>query len=376
MRPRRRFNLMPFIVLFGGAIAWAGSAAPGWLHTPFLFNRTAGPADVRMTWVLRSIPCETTPEALAAMLGPSDLDDPLAVRLDSGETATLGGPPVAGTSPVGLCPGVNGNVSTTNHDCRAAILETAGATPVLTVAPQNWNADSDSYICTPGPSTKSRCAPKLDPRVDGGDDALSLVSHDGVLAFEVAHAGGAVDRSIRIAPVDPAAIAARAATPDGCRQARDAYRALEQSTACTSDSDCQALPGVPIQGEAGACTLFVNQAVTPAAVAAVKAQWAAGLCATAGASCRAPLGVVCRAGTCAELCAGVPLPDCDTSCDAYAADPNGICATYFFQCSGSGEQCHPVCTDADLQRCVCRNDKVVCEPRALVDPTCPLPCRR
>src|SRR6266498_2633013 len=300
---RRRFNLMPFVVLFGGAIAWAGDSLPGSVHTPFLFNRTGGPADVRMTWVLRRVPCATTPEALAATLGPSDLDDQLTVTLDSGEVATLSGPPAAGTSPVGVCAGPDQPGNYPDPDCRAAILQTAGAAPVLMVAPKYW-------------------------QVDGGDDALSLVSHAGALVFQVANPGGPGDRSIRIAPVDPAAIAARPATTDGCRQARDAYRVLEQSTACASDSDCQALPGVPIQGEAGSCTLFVNQAVTPAAVAAVKAQWAAGLCATAEAGCRAPLGVVCRAGACAELCAGVALPNCDTSCDAYAAEPNGVCSTY------------------------------------------------
>ena len=86
-----RFNPMPFVVLFGGAVAWAGSGG-SYLHTPFLFNRTAGSADVRMTWVLRRVPCATTPEMLAATLGPSDLDDPRAVTLDSGEVVTLNPP--------------------------------------------------------------------------------------------------------------------------------------------------------------------------------------------------------------------------------------------------------------------------------------------
>src|SRR3954470_18623949 len=356
MRRPRRVSLMPFVVLLGGAIAWAGDSLSGNVHTPFLFNRTAGPTDVRMTWVLRRVPCATTPEALAAMLGPSDLDDQLTVTLGSGEVATLSGPPAAGTSPVGVCAGPDRPGNYPDPDCRAAILETAGAAPVLMVAAKSWYVDGGTYICSPGPSTKSKCAPRLDPRSDGGADALSLVSRDGTLAFEVAHPGP-VDRGIRIGPVAPAAIAARPAASDGCRQARDAYRALAQSTACTSDSDCQALKGLRIQGEVGACTLFVNTAVSAAAVDAPAAQLTAGQCATGGTACRAPLGAVCRAGACAELCAGVPLPTCETSCSAYASDPKGVCATYLFNCPGTGEQCYAVCTDANLQRCVCRNDK-------------------
>ena len=50
----------------------------------------------------RSI-ARTTPESLAATLGPSDLDDPRAMTLASGDVAALDGPPGRGTSPVGLC---------------------------------------------------------------------------------------------------------------------------------------------------------------------------------------------------------------------------------------------------------------------------------
>ena len=367
----RRFDLTPLLVLFGATVAWAGGTI-GSVHTPFLFNRTSGTADVRITWVLRSVPCATSPEELAGTLGPSDLDDPIAVTLRSGETATLGGPPASGTSPVGVCPSTSQTSNTS--ECHAAILESAGVTPVLMVAPQSWVVFGEGYICTPGPSPKSRCAPKLDPTTDGGDDALSLMSHNGG-AFVVTHSGS-VERSIRIAPVDPAAIATRPTTSDGCRETRDAYHALAQSTACTSDADCQALEGVPIPGEVGTCTLFVNQSVSAADVDALKSQWTSGQCATTGSSCPAPLGVVCRAGACGELCAGVALPACDPSCDAYASDPNGVCSTVIFGCSGSSEQCHAICTDANLQKCVCHNDTVVCTPRALVDSTCPLPCRR
>jgi hypothetical protein len=368
---RRRFNLMPFVVLFGGALAWADSV-PESPHTPFLFNRTEAPADVRMTWVLRRIPCKTTPEMLADTLGPSDLDDPRAVTLDSGEVVTLNGPSAAG-----VCPDPIRRPSMPDQDCRAAILETAGAAPVLMVAPQSWGVPGDSYFCTPGPSTASKCAPKLDPADDGGDEALALVSRDdGTLAFEVSKPNGPVDRTIRIGGVDPAAIAARAATPDGCRQTRDAYRALTQSTACASNADCQVLAGISIPGEVTACKLLVNKSVTPEAAQAVVSQWTDGMCANGASYCPSPLGVVCRAGACAELCGGVPVPSCDTPCNNWASEANGICSVYFAPCSGSGENCHPVCTDAQLQRCVCRNNTVVCEPRPLVDPSCPIPCRQ
>jgi hypothetical protein len=203
---------------------------------------------------------------------------------------------------------------------------------------------------------------------------VSLSAQNGG-AFVVSRADGPGDRTIRIAPVDPAAIAARPTTADGCRTARAAYEALAQSTACTSDSDCQALPGLPIPG-AAACTLFVNQTVSPAAAQAVVTQWTAGQCTAGVVACLPSLGVVCRAGACAELCAGVPLPTCEKSCDDYKA-PDTICAWISFDCGGASEQCHPACTTADLQRCECRNnDTIVCETRPLVDPTCPLPCRR
>jgi hypothetical protein len=244
---------------------------------------------------------------------------------------------------------------------------------VLLVASQNWRVEGESYFCTPGPSSLSRCAPTLGLADDGGDEAVALISHDGTLAFEVSRVTGQASRTLRIAPVDPAAIAARPTSADGCGPVRDAYRALARATACTSDSDCQAIPGIAIPGDGGGCTLFVNQTVSAAAVDAVKTQWSAGLCAS-GTSCLAPLGAVCRAGACGEACAGVALPSCETSCDNY--NPDGICGWLTFDCAGSSEQCHPTCTNAALQRCTCKNNNtVVCEPRPLVDPTCPLPCR-
>ena len=335
-------------------------------HTPFLLNRTASAADVRITWVLHEVDCYVGPEAVAATLAPSDLDDPLPLTMRPGETASLSGPPWPGTSPVGVCERTN--VRSSDGACVGAILEAPGATPVLMVAEPSFSLD--------GPPA---CAPTLSASADLGRDAISLVPRNGALAFEVTAAADAPRGPvIGLAPVDVTAIAERPASPDGCRPMRDAYRALAQSTACAADVDCQALPATPVPGEAFLCTLFVNDSVSPDAIATLTMKWSAAKClvAVTPIRCLPPLAPVCRAGACVEECSGVMLPYCPPSCGKYSPYPDGVCSVIEEVCDNSGcRGGHPECLDTDGQRCACSGDAVTCTPIPLVDPSCPLGCR-
>jgi hypothetical protein len=68
-------------VVLGALACLATSDVGGYAHRPFLFNRTAASADVRITWVLRKVDCDGSAETLASTLGPSDLDDPRMVTM-------------------------------------------------------------------------------------------------------------------------------------------------------------------------------------------------------------------------------------------------------------------------------------------------------
>ena len=74
-------------IVLGALACLATSAPPTYAHNPFLFNRTTTATDVRITWVLRKVDCNTTPDVLGAMLGPSDLDDPRTLTLVTGDVA-------------------------------------------------------------------------------------------------------------------------------------------------------------------------------------------------------------------------------------------------------------------------------------------------
>src|SRR6266496_440368 len=324
--------------ILGALACLATSAVPPNLHNPFLFNRTAAQADVRITWVLRKVDCTTTPDGLAATLGPSDLDDPRTLTLMTGDVAALDGVPPAGTSPVGVCsttrPGdsYNYGYGSGQQQCVAAILETAGATPVLMVTPPQWDVpDSGDFIsCCDSTNPKSHCAPKLDTRHNPGDEALSITNSGGTLRFDVTHTGPheeapGTDSPIQIAPIDPGAIVARPPVADGCRESRDKYHALVETAAgCTADADCQSLPALTLPGEAVTCAVFVNRSVSASALQSVETQLY-GMCQTASGYCAAPMAAVCRSGRCAEQCAGVNLPPCPVRCSNYASYPDGIC---------------------------------------------------
>src|SRR5205814_1349545 len=87
---RRAWRERAGVVL--GAAACLATAAPESLNvSPWLVNRTAATADVRITWVLRQIDCSAAPEVLAATLVPGDLDDPRSYSLARGYTVAIDG---------------------------------------------------------------------------------------------------------------------------------------------------------------------------------------------------------------------------------------------------------------------------------------------
>jgi hypothetical protein len=361
-------------IVFGALACLATSGTvSGYPHSPFMLNRTAAPVDVRITWVLRKVDCAILPEALATILTPSDLDDPRTLALASGDVAALDGIPPSGTSPVGACTTRirnPGNISMDPPDqCVAAILETAGATPVLMVADREWNEDDSAGLisCCESPAPVSQCKSKLDPAKSPGPDALSIVDSGGVLRIELSGTGRdgqgtAIEDHIKIGPIDPAAIAARPPAADGCRETRDAYRTLLQSTACASDGDCLALPAIGIPGEPASCDVYVNRTVSEGTLQSLERLWEI-MCASSVDFCPPALPALCRAGACTALCAGVALPFCPSLCRDQGITPGN-------QCDGPLS-----CLDDAGRSCTCLNTVVTCAPFPQIDASCPLGCR-
>ncbi|HXU00784.1 MAG TPA: hypothetical protein VN903_07325 [Polyangia bacterium] len=361
-------------VVLGAIACLATSSLPGYPHNAFLFNRTAANADVRITWVLRKIPCTTSPDALGPALIPSDLDDPITVTLMSGEVAALDGVPAAGTVPRGVCstrPQMNYNIYSEGQNCVAAILESTGAAPVLMVAPKIWEvSDSGGFIscCDNSPSPESNCRPMLPIGPSPGGDAVSLSNRDGTLRFALTHTGPreegpVLSTHIQLGPIDPAAIAARPPAPNGCRETRDMYHALlgSAAAACTTDADCQVLPGLELPGEDAECALFVNRTVSAETVQVVESQWQSACTNAVDSQCRV-LPATCRSGRCVELCSNTSVPYCPYGCQYKSDYPNGSCADT------------DTCFNAAKENCTCVDSKWVCAMLPPAGPNCPVGC--
>lgn len=361
-------------VVLGAAACLATSAPPGYQHQPFLLNAAPAQATVTVTWVLRAVPCPN-PEApkqvpigfpdastaivpaalteLAATLTPSDLDDPRALTLARGEVAALDGIPAPGASPVGVC--ATSSSWSNESICFAAILESPPAAPVLMVAPAHWvEYDGGGFFsCQNPPSPVSRCAASLDPSKDPGPDALTLKEVDGALAFR---AGS----KIELGPVDPSAIAARAASPTGCRSLRADYRALIAPSTCVTNADCVGLQGIDIPGDPLACQIETN-AGSAASLAKVESDWRAA-CVTGPQYCSTAHPAVCVAGTCAAACADVELPSCPPACLAWEGEV--------------GNSCNPGgnCFSIDGEICGCVDGGISCAAPYWPSADCPLFC--
>ncbi len=342
-----------------GAVACLATSAPHMVeYSPFLLNRTASTADVRITWVLARVDCATTPEALAATLNPGDLDDPRQLSLVRGQVAALDGPPWAGESPVGQCT----TRSSHTDACVAAILEAPAARPVLMVAQAQWSVPGD---------TPSRCQPSLDPTIDPGPQAISLSLVGAESRFVVDDVGPMA--KIRIAAIDPAAVATRPATADGCRSTRDAYQSLLAGSACQSNADCRAVGGIVSPGEpSGDRALCVYLNVSAATDVERLARTWSDRCLSEASSCQGALPVACVAGVCTPVCQGRDVPSCP-----------GPCRHYPMVDSTEGKLCdtNVVCVADDGRTCSCEAAPgasvgvIACTLDAPIAVDCPIACR-
>jgi hypothetical protein len=354
------------VVVAGALVLLATCVPPMAEYAPFLVNRTTAVADVRITWVLEKVDCTSSPAAIAGTLAPSDLDDPRTVSLTSGQVAALDQPSLPGQSPAGLCR--LDAYSVDIPSCVAAVLESDGATPVLMLAPPSWIVSGRDGLASCGVTTPplSRCRSTLDPSVDPGIDAVSLIARNGQTQFAVS--SQAADAKVRIAPIDLTAVAARPSAPGGCRPLRDAYHADLASTACTTDSDCDVVPALDLPGEApptSGCGVYLNRAAA-ADARAVSDSFAA-RCQGGPQSCT-PDPPGCVNGQCAAICVGETLPYCPPNCTHYP----GVAF-------GEGDACNTniVCYAADGRRCHCAADTltVACAADLPISPSCPYSCR-
>ena len=342
-------------VILGAVACVATTAPPRYQHHPFLVNRAPALADVQITWVLRHIACSTSAADLAATLDASDLDDPIDLIVGSGQVVALDGPSSSGASPLGQC-SLNGWTNDPSP-CVAAIVQAPPAPAVLMVAPAAWfESNGEGLGCAP-PAPASTCAPSVDPAVDPGADALSLISSAAANRFV---AGAKLD----IAPVDLAAINLRSPAADGCRSIRAAYDALVSSASCQIDADCRGVAAMPAPKETVTCTAYVNTGAAPM-VADLVAQWDAS-CLEIGGVCSMVQPAVCRSGSCSAACPGVQVWQCPVACPSYPPGigvPGASCSPSSYSCSNSS---------GDI--CGCVDQTIVCHAPVPIGAGCPLGC--
>jgi len=364
--PSRRKGVIVIVVV---ALAFLATCVPPMAeYAPFLVNRTAAAADIRITWVLAKVDCASSPVALARTLAPSDLDDPRSVSLTSGQVAALDQPSLPGQSPAGICR-LDPYAESSTSPCIAAVLESDGATPVIMLASPYWLVSANEGLTSCGVSAppRSRCQATLDPAVDPGIDAVSLVVRNGQTQFAVS--SPAADAKVRLAPIDLAAVAARPSAPGGCRPLRDAYHADLAGTACVTDSDCDVVPVLNLPGEAppvSGCATYLNR--TAAASVRALSQSFAAQCQGGPLTCDRPDPPGCVNGRCTAICVGETLPDCPPNCTHFpgvAFDEGDACNTNI------------VCFAADGRRCHCAVDTltVACVADPPLSPSCPYSCR-
>lgn len=308
---RGHFALQRIGVILGAAACIATSGPLGYEHQPFLFNATGEAKTVRVTWVLRQLPCDAA-ETVAATLTPSDLDDPRSYDLGSGQVAALDGLPATGRSPVGVCSASAAPSYAQLDGCVGAILESDGVAPVLMVARPRWEEyDGEGFFsCQNPPSPVSRCQPHMSPTSNPGPDAISLRAVGGQLRFvdlttrvvptqgRFAPLAPRPNANLRLASIDLGALAARPPAPDGCRSLRADYQTLITSPTCAGNLDCLSRAALPIEGTPP-CEIVVNIGAA-ATIEEVNEKWSALCLPNYAPRCASlPQPAVCRDGRCA-----------------------------------------------------------------------------
>ena len=352
------------------ALAFLATCVPPMAeYAPFLVNRTTAAADIRITWVLAKVDCASSPDVLARTLAPSDLDDPRTISLTE-----------PGRSPPSInlrCPasrrwGCAGWPLRGGYPlpCIAAVLESDGTTPVIMLASPDWIVSGNEGLTSCGVSTPqpNRCQATLDPAVDPGIDAVSLVVRNGQTQFAVS--SQAADAKIRIAPIDSS------------RRWRRAHRRPADAALCA-----RRLPGRfrryglphrqrlrrrPGAGPArrGASRERVRDLPEPDR----RRQRASGRPELRGPVSGRPTDMRhadspgCVNGQCTAICVGQTLPYCPPNCTHYpgvASDEGDACNTNI------------VCFAADGRRCHCAVDTltIACAADLPLSPSCPYSCR-
>jgi hypothetical protein len=225
------------------------------------------------------------------------------------------------------------------------------------VAPANWSEQNGGAFlaCENPPPPVSLCKPSLNPEGDPGPDAVTLKEVNGTLAF-------VAGSKIRLGPVDPAAIAARAPSPSGCRTIADPYRALVASPApCSTNADCVGSLGLPIPGDPSTCGVYVASSSWPM-LSGWSNAWQVS-CQTEWPRCSSSTQpAVCRNGVCAPACPGVAVPYCSYTCPA-SIFAGGACEVGELGCQSS-----------DTTACTCVKGSWSCGPVTPVSADCPLAC--
>ena len=349
---------------------------PTYAHNPFLFNRTTTATDVRITWVLRKVDCNTTPDVLGAMLGPSDLDDPRALTLHDrrcgrarrrpGRRGCRPSASARRARPVRLQLRLRVGPDT---ECVAAILETPGATPVLMVTPRQWDAPAsgDFVSCCDSSNPNSRCSPKLDTGRNPGDEALSITNSGGTLRFDLTHGGPHEEGPVSDTPDpdrahrsggDRGAPARRRRLPRVARQIpragrhRDGmHRRRRLSVAAGADAAGRR-PDVRGVREPQACPRRPSNPSRRSSTACARPPPVTATAPLAGGLPRGPLRRAVRRRQPAAL----PR----SACSSYSSYPDGICDLYSGSCLGN-----------DGFICTCRDQKYACAPDAAGRPDLP-----
>jgi hypothetical protein len=336
----------------------------GYPHYPFFVNRTAGPRDISLTWLLRKTDCSVDVASLAASLTSSDLDDAHALTLASGQVAPLDAVPTSSSTMAGVC----GNLTSRNQSqgsCMAVVVSVKDGPAVLVSAKRYWHEGGGQIVahCGGSDGSPSQCAPLMAIGKNPGPDALSLVETAGQWKFQ---AGS----NLTTAPIDMTELASRVPASPGCRDLRSQIHTwLDGATACTTDADCQVLRvNLAIPG-GGICIADVNRSVSSEQIAQQKAAWVAACETDDRFTCygleHPPL---CNAGKCSELCAGLAVPSCPPTCASLGYAISLPCSAGM------------TCLSSDEQLCTCSETgptsntyALTCKQQAEV-PGCPLRC--